>query len=37
VPTRSVLRFDVQDMNGDGIADLLLYHSTAMTLLVSTP
>lgn len=37
VPTRSVLRFDVQDFNGDGIADLLLYHSTAMTLLVSTP
>lgn len=37
VPTRSVLRFDVQDLNGDGIADLLLYHSTAMTLLVSTP
>ncbi len=37
VPTRAVLRFDVQDMNGDGVADLLLYHSTAMTLLVSTP
>jgi len=37
VPSRSVLRFDVQDMNGDGIADLLLYHSSAMTLLVSTP
>ncbi len=37
VPTRSVLRFEVQDMNGDGVADLLLYHSTARTLLVSTP
>lgn len=37
VPTRSVLRFDVQDLNSDGVADLLLYHSTAMTLLVSTP
>ena len=37
VPTRSVLNFEVRDMNADGVADLLLYHSTAMTLLVSTP
>jgi hypothetical protein len=37
VPTRSILQFDVEDMNGDGIPDLILYHSTAMTVLVSTP
>ncbi|MGB4247968.1 MAG: VCBS repeat-containing protein, partial [Pseudohongiellaceae bacterium] len=37
VPTRSVLTFTVEDLNGDGIADLILYHSTAMTVLVSTP
>ena len=37
VPTRTVLTFAVEDLNGDGIADLILYHSTAMTVLVSTP
>ena len=37
VPNRSILDFGMEDMNGDGIADLFLYHSTALTLLVSTP
>jgi hypothetical protein len=37
VPTRSILQFDIEDMNGDGTPDLILYHSTAMTVLVSTP
>ncbi len=37
VPTRTVLRFEVEDLNDDGTADLILYHSTAMTILVSTP
>ena len=37
VPTRSILDFGIEDMNGDGIADLFLYHSIALTLLVSAP
>lgn len=35
VPTRSVLRFAVEDLNDDGRPDVLLYHSTAVTVLVS--
>lgn len=37
VPARTILDFGIEDMNGDGIADLFLYHSTALTLLVSAP
>lgn len=37
VPTRTILDFGVEDMNGDGITDIFLYHSTALTLLVSAP
>ncbi|MDP1932186.1 MAG: VCBS repeat-containing protein [Gammaproteobacteria bacterium] len=37
VPARTVLRFDVEDLNNDGTADMILYHSTSMTILVSTP
>lgn len=37
VPTRSILDFGIEELNGDGSADLFLYHSTALTLLVSAP
>lgn len=37
VPERTVLNFAVHDMNADDTPDLLLYHSTHMTVLVSTP
>lgn len=37
VPERTVLNFAVRDMNADGTPDLVLYHSTHMTVLVSTP
>lgn len=37
VPSRTILDFGIEDMNGDGNADLFLYHSTGLTLLVSTP
>ena len=35
VPTRSALLFAVKDLNGDERPDVLLYHSTAVTILVS--
>lgn len=37
VPQRSILNFVVRDMNGDATPDLLLSHSTHMTVLVSMP
>lgn len=37
VPQRSILNFVVRDMNGDATPDLLLFHSTHMTVLVSMP
>jgi hypothetical protein len=37
VPTRSILRFAVEDFNDDGRPDVLLNHSTAVTILVSAP
>jgi hypothetical protein len=37
VPSRTILDFGIEDMNGDGIADLFLYHSTGLTILVSNP
>lgn len=35
VPQRSILNFVVRDMNGDDTPDLVLFHSTHMTVLVS--
>lgn len=35
VPARTVLRFTVDDLNGDGTPDIILYHSSHMTALVS--
>lgn len=37
VPTRSIMDFGSLDMNGDGIPDFYLKHSSALTILVSTP
>lgn len=37
VPQRTIIGFSVQDLNGDGIPDLLLNHSNSMTVLVSSP
>jgi hypothetical protein len=37
VPTRSIARFSVQDMNADGRPDLILDHSNTITVLVSAP
>lgn len=37
VPARTILDFGIEELNGDGIADLYLYHSSALTLLVSAP
>lgn len=36
VPQRTIIGFTIQDLNGDGIPDLLLNHSNAMTVLVSS-
>ncbi|MDP3515771.1 MAG: VCBS repeat-containing protein [Pseudohongiella sp.] len=37
VPTRSIARFRVMDMNNDGRPDLVLDHSNTVTVLVSAP
>lgn len=37
VPTRSIARFSVKDMNNDGRPDLILDHSNTVTVLVSAP
>lgn len=37
VPQLTIIGFSVQDLNGDGIPDLLLNHSNSMTVLVSSP
>lgn len=37
VPQRTVVGFDVLDMNSDGKPDLVLHHSNTTTVLVSTP
>lgn len=37
VPQRTIIAFSVQDLNADGTPDLLLYHSNAITALVSSP
>jgi hypothetical protein len=37
VPTRSIARFRVMDMNNDGRPDLILDHSNTVTVLVSAP
>lgn len=37
VPNRSILEFGTRDLNGDGIDDLFLQHSTALTVLVAAP
>ncbi|HDZ09678.1 FG-GAP repeat domain-containing protein [Pseudohongiella sp.] len=37
VPQRTIIGFSVQDLNADGIPDLLLNHSNSMTVLVSSP
>lgn len=37
VPNRTIIGFDVRDMNGNGIPDIILHHSTATTVLISSP
>lgn len=37
VPQRSIMNFGVEDINGDGISDFFLRHSSALTVLVSQP
>lgn len=37
VPERSIGNFGVDDINGDGISDFYLRHSSALTVLVSQP
>ncbi len=37
VPNRSILGFEILDMNGNGIPDIVLHHSTATTVLISSP
>lgn len=37
VPTRTVTGFQVLDLNTDDTADIILYHASAATVLVSTP
>lgn len=37
VPQRTIIGFSVQDLNADGIPDILLYHSSTTTALVSSP
>lgn len=37
VPNRSIAGFRVQDLNGDGLPDLILDHSNTITVLVSAP
>lgn len=37
VPNRSILRFEIRELNGDNKPDFVLFHSNAISLLVSTP
>ena len=37
VPERSIMNFGVEDINGDGVSDFYLRHSSALTVLVSQP
>ncbi|MEX2332644.1 MAG: VCBS repeat-containing protein [Pseudohongiella sp.] len=37
VPERTIIGFSVQDLNADGIPDILLNHSNTSTVLVSSP
>jgi hypothetical protein len=37
VPGRTIVGFDVEDLNGDGVPDIILYHSNTTTILVSAP
>jgi len=37
VPNRTIIGFDVRDMNGNGTPDIILHHSTATTVLISSP
>ena len=37
VPERTIIGFSVQDLNADGIPDILLNHSNTTTVLVSSP
>jgi hypothetical protein len=37
VPSRTIVGFEVMDMNGDGIPDIILNHSNTTTVLVSAP
>lgn len=37
VPDRTIIGFAVEDINADGRPDIILYHSTTTTVLVSSP
>ncbi len=37
VPARTITAFEVVDLNGDNVPDLILYHSSTASILVSTP
>lgn len=37
VPNRSILRFEIRELNGDRKPDFILFHSNSISLLVSTP
>lgn len=37
VPTRTVLDFEVRDINNDQVPDILLFHSNTITALISQP
>ena len=36
VPTRSIIRFETIELNGDNKPDFILYHSNSVSLLVSS-
>ncbi|MDH7942255.1 VCBS repeat-containing protein [Pseudohongiella sp. SYSU M77423] len=37
VPSRTILDFELRDLNEDSVPDILLYHSNTITMLVSAP
>ncbi|MBL4819894.1 MAG: VCBS repeat-containing protein [Gammaproteobacteria bacterium] len=37
VPTRTILAFSVQHLNGDNLPDLILRHASSVTLLIANP